>query len=402
MGTKTSDTKSDKFEVEIKRDIEQFFSTQDEPYKSLKVSRYEGSDTKFYSDIKITNPKTKKNIWIEVKENKYACFSGPSMKYRDGKWECTTTDEEDPIGKFYVDAITKGAEKFIQFCKEYLKKDDISLPKDLSKELITAWKDNGSVEDTDNDVQFITDKIPLDDFGQKIADYYKTGKYEPVYYMQVDDELYIIDQKYNPLGLKTKSGGDLKPLSDAYRIGRIQFRAKGLDKKLKDGNKYYYSIVCDVKILADDREKDDYSCSFKSKDKWPMVERYNTFAGLEEAEKDIGGKKSDKVPDNGVKIWIDDIREAPNGFKWIKSVNDFIDYCHENGIDNVSLIDTDHDAGDFKKYGGDYIKCFKYLDVCGSENVTIHIHSANPVGANNIRKLITKNKNRGWKEIRNS
>lgn len=120
-------------------------------------------------------------------------------------------------------------------------------------------------------------------------------------------------------------------------------------------------------------------------------------------EKDIGGEKSDKIPENGIKIWIDDIREAPAGFKWFKSVNEFIDWCHEHGtFDDVSLVDTDHDAGDYQSQGGDYIRCFDYLDFCGCRNVTIHIHSANPVGANNIRRIISRNKERGWKEIRNS
>lgn len=95
--------------------------------------------------------------------------------------------------------------------------------------------------------------------------------------MQVDDELYIIDPNYNPLGLRTRDGHDLKTLADAYRIGRIQFRAKGLEKKLKDETKYYYSIVCDVKILADkEKEEDEYKCSFKSEDKWPIVQTEST------------------------------------------------------------------------------------------------------------------------------
>lgn len=123
---------------------------------------------------------------------------------------------------------------------------------------------------------------------------------------------------------------------------------------------------------------------------------------MNEAEPDIGGEKSDTVPQEGVKLWIDDIREAPEGFKWIKSVNEFIDYCCEHGVGNITLYDTDHDAGDYQKDGGDYVRCFDYLEACGCDNITIHIHSANPVGANNIRRIITKNKEKGWKEIRNS
>ena len=272
-GTKTSETKSDKFEVQIKDNLEKFLQSSGEPLSNLKVSRYEGSDTKFYSDIRVTNPKNEKSIWLEVKLNKYANLGGPSFKYKDGKWTCTTTkEEEDHLTQIYLEALERGSERFISFCKKYLKTEDISLPKDLSPELIEAWKKSGSVQDTENDVQFITDKVPLEGFGEKIAEYYKTAKYEPVYYIQVDDELYIVDPQYNPLGLKTRDGGELKPLSEAYRIGRIQFRAKGIDKKLKDGDKYYYSIVCDVKILADDeKEEEEYNCSLKSEDKFPST-----------------------------------------------------------------------------------------------------------------------------------
>ena len=101
-----------------------------------------------------------------------------------------------------------------------------------------------------------------------MSEYYKNTKNEPVYYIQVGDNLYIIDEKYNALGLKTKDGGDLMKLSDAHKIGRIQFRAKGLAKE----QRYYYSIYSDIKVLAD-KENDigDYSCSFLSEDKWPIV-----------------------------------------------------------------------------------------------------------------------------------
>ena len=145
-GTKTSETKSDKFEVQIKDNLEKFLQSSGEPLSNLKVSRYEGSDTKFYSDIRVTNPKNEKSIWLEVKLNKYANLGGPSFKYKDGKWTCTTTkEEEDHLTQIYLEALERGSERFISFCKKYLKTEDISLPKDLSPELIEAWKKSGSV-----------------------------------------------------------------------------------------------------------------------------------------------------------------------------------------------------------------------------------------------------------------
>ena len=32
------------------------------------------------------------------------------------------------------------------------------------------------------------------------------------------------------------------------------------------------------------------------------------YKEIDEAEKEIGGEKSDDIPENGIKIWIDDIR----------------------------------------------------------------------------------------------
>ena len=96
------------------------------------------------------------------------------------------------------------------------------------------------------------------------------------------------------------------------------------------------------------------------------------------------------------KLWIDDIRPAPNGYIWIKSVNDFIDYLVENGINDIVVFDFDHDAGDYQKDGGDYIKCLDYLESIGADNINVRIHSANPVGRSNMQRIIKKNE---WNEV---
>ena len=105
-----------------------------------------------------------------------------------------------------------------------------------------------------------------------------------------------------------------------------------------------------------------------------------------------------------MKLWIDDARPAPEGYIWIKSVNDAIRYIEIYGdyidsdnvmIDCIELIDIDHDAGDYAQYGGDYIKLLDWLEETG-RNYPIHIHSMNPVGVQNMRRIIERN---GWKEI---
>lgn len=98
-----------------------------------------------------------------------------------------------------------------------------------------------------------------------------------------------------------------------------------------------------------------------------------------------------------IKLWVDDIRTAPDGYVWAKSVNEAIKIITEaekNG-DSVSLVDTDHDAGDFAFDGGDYIKLLDWLEET-NRSYLVRIHSMNPVGVSNMRAIIRKN---GWKEI---
>ena len=109
-----------------------------------------------------------------------------------------------------------------------------------------------------------------------------------------------------------------------------------------------------------------------------------------------------------MKIWIDDVRPAPEGYIWCKSVNDTIAtielaesfnvYFPSNGEIRrvvIELVDIDHDSGDFYHDGGDYIKLLDWLEETG-RNYPIHIHSMNPVGVENMRRIIKRN---GWKEI---
>lgn len=104
-----------------------------------------------------------------------------------------------------------------------------------------------------------------------------------------------------------------------------------------------------------------------------------------------------------MKLWIDDIREAPEGYTWCRSVGD-AKYCIKRSIyptnngkvfEPIELIDIDHDAGDYAWDGGDYIKLLDWLEE-NNYNIPIHIHSMNPVGVQNMRAIIQRN---NWKEI---
>lgn len=99
------------------------------------------------------------------------------------------------------------------------------------------------------------------------------------------------------------------------------------------------------------------------------------------------------------------MRLAPEGYVWCKSVNEAKDIINIserradtkdlNIIWKIELIDIDHDAGVYAIMGGDYIKLLDWLEETG-RNYPIRIHSQNPVGVANMRRIIERN---GWKEV---
>ena len=125
-----------------------------------------------------------------------------------------------------------------------------------------------------------------------------------------------------------------------------------------------------------------------------------------------------------MKLWVDDVRPAPEGYVWCPTVQsvknlvegneDIVKYGQEEsvkwpeGSDNylffkelvnlstIELIDIDHDAGDYASDDGDYIKLLDWLEETG-RSYPIHIHSMNPVGVANMRAIIRRN---GWTEVK--
>ena len=98
-----------------------------------------------------------------------------------------------------------------------------------------------------------------------------------------------------------------------------------------------------------------------------------------------------------MKLWIDDVRPAPEGYVWAQSVMmaQAIIKVEETEGSKIDLIDIDHDAGDFVCDGGDYIKLLDWLEETGRD-YPIRIHSMNPVGVANMRAIIKRN---GWREV---
>ena len=105
-----------------------------------------------------------------------------------------------------------------------------------------------------------------------------------------------------------------------------------------------------------------------------------------------------------MKLWIDDIRPAPDGYIWCSSVDSakktieiygsWVD-SDNNIVDYIELIDIDHDAGVYARFGGDYIELLNWLEETG-RNYPIRIHSMNVVGRENMRRIIQRN---GWREV---
>ena len=112
-----------------------------------------------------------------------------------------------------------------------------------------------------------------------------------------------------------------------------------------------------------------------------------------------------------MKLWVDDVRPAPVLYQWCRSVNEAKktimwcesmhrfwneNYPHDKNPYYIEVIDIDHDAGAFAFDGGDYIKLLDWLEETGLR-YPIRIHSMNPVGVENMRRIIKRN---GWEERR--
>ncbi len=100
-----------------------------------------------------------------------------------------------------------------------------------------------------------------------------------------------------------------------------------------------------------------------------------------------------------MRLWIDDVRPAPERYDVVCfTVNNAIATIKrlEHFNETIELIDIDHDAGEFARYGGDYIRLLDWLEETG-RNYPIRIHSQNPVGVANMRAIIERN---GWIEVR--
>ena len=102
-----------------------------------------------------------------------------------------------------------------------------------------------------------------------------------------------------------------------------------------------------------------------------------------------------------MKIWLDDVRPAPEGYLHCRSVNEVkivLFFYERNPSDETIILDLDYDLGDYFKDGGDAIKLLDWLEEkrMVDASYSFHLHTMNSVGAENMRRVIRKN---GWREI---
>ena len=108
---------------------------------------------------------------------------------------------------------------------------------------------------------------------------------------------------------------------------------------------------------------------------------------------------------HAAKIWLDDVRSAPEGYIWIKSVNEaikFIVNCErkyaerhiEERVFDTSLLAR---YWDISCDTSDYLEFLNWLESTNRINLSFKLHGTNIVGAENMRKIIERN---GWTEVK--
>lgn len=90
-----------------------------------------------------------------------------------------------------------------------------------------------------------------------------------------------------------------------------------------------------------------------------------------------------------MKIWLDDIRPAPEGWIWRKdSQHILVDILFSSHL--IEEISFDHDLGEDSLTGYEILNVIEQMIVAGTwgGNLNFHIHSSNPVGRKNMERAI--------------
>jgi len=97
-----------------------------------------------------------------------------------------------------------------------------------------------------------------------------------------------------------------------------------------------------------------------------------------------------------INLWLDDLRPAPDGFIWVETVSQLIYKLDElKELDQeINIMSLDHDLGENEPTGYDFVK---YLVEVGNYEPSyyprqIYLHTANPVGRENMYQLLMRYK----------
>ena len=87
-----------------------------------------------------------------------------------------------------------------------------------------------------------------------------------------------------------------------------------------------------------------------------------------------------------MKLWLDDRREAPIGWTWVKSYAEAVTLLKSGRVNEVSL---DHDLGT-KETGYDVACAIEKMHNGGEVVPMIVSHSSNPVGSSKINAVANR------------
>jgi hypothetical protein len=85
-----------------------------------------------------------------------------------------------------------------------------------------------------------------------------------------------------------------------------------------------------------------------------------------------------------LKLWLDDVRPAPEGWIWVRTAWDAIEQLSRGSVVEVSL---DHDLGGPENGTGQHVASWIEAEAFHAriKPVVWKIHSANPIGAERMR-----------------
>ena len=95
-----------------------------------------------------------------------------------------------------------------------------------------------------------------------------------------------------------------------------------------------------------------------------------------------------------MKIYLDDVRDLPDGYEgWevVRSAEDALHVIASTGLENIEIISFDHDLGEDRMSGYDLAVIIEEMVYDGGFAIVpeFRIHSANPVGRKNLEQCFS-------------